>query len=61
MIITETHHNGRVRTWTADSEEDFVLRLLAAHQDSGSLSPNISYRDAVEWLRADLRRLEIIR
>lgn len=59
LTITETHHNGRIRTWTADGKEDFVLRLLAAHQDSGSLSPDISYEDAVEWLRADLRSLEI--
>ena len=60
MIITETHHSGRVRTWTADSEEDFVLRVLAAHPDSGSLSPDISYTDAVDWLRSDLRQLTIV-
>ncbi len=59
LTIIETPHRGPVREWTAKDKEDFVQKLLASNLDSGSLDPDMTYEAAVEWLRSDLRSLDI--
>lgn len=58
LLVIETPHRGDTRTWMAHDVLSFVVALLEAHPRA-DLDPNISFRQAAEWLAADLRALEI--
>ena len=59
IYVTERPHRGLPRTWEAEDEDAFVLKLCAANPRSGELYSDMSFDDAVVWLRANLRDLRI--
>jgi len=59
IYITEIPHRGLPRSWEAEDEDAFVLKLCAANPRSGELYSDMSFDDAVVWLRANLRDLRI--
>jgi hypothetical protein len=59
LYITEIPHRGLPRSWEAENEDDFVLKLCAAYPRSTELASDMSFDDAVAWMRANLRDLRI--
>lgn len=59
ITVIETSHRGQARTWTAADREDFVVKIVMSDW-SGELDVYMSFQQAVDQLRSDLRYLEII-
>ena len=60
LKITETPHQGPQRVWTAESRENFCLKVLAqADIERKDIDHLASYDELVEWLSADLRELTV--
>jgi len=59
IYIIEVPHRGIPRTWEAENEDDFILKLCAAYPRSGELHSGMSFDDAVAWMRSNSRHLRI--
>ena len=59
LLIIETPHRGPIRMWKTRDKESFVVALLEKYPRADDLHPDISFEDAVAWLRSDLRALGI--
>jgi hypothetical protein len=72
IYIVEIPHQRKATAWSASSEEDFISRVLASHEQSRSDSPlpdlaegeeyrNPIFEECETWLGHDLHALHIFK